>query len=80
MPTVFELSRPATLGGAWTLATIHIFHAHGDGTNPTGSLPLGRRGEIYGVTNVGGGGPCPYGCGAVFRLLPPAAPDGFGAR
>jgi hypothetical protein len=39
-----------------------------------------RSGNLYGTTSVGGGGNCyfgvDHGCGAVFKLAPPALPGG----
>ena len=85
--TVFELTPPATGGGAWTETVIYSFTGiNGDGAYPTASVVLGENGVLYGTTGYGGsarsGSPCtfPYGtppengCGTVFALTPPAAP------
>jgi hypothetical protein len=71
--TVFEVSPPATSGGAWTEAVLHSFKGGtSDGANPYyGSLIADSSGNLYGTTQGGGasgtrcGGP---GCGTVFKL------------
>jgi hypothetical protein len=77
--TVFQLTPPAQAGGTWTESIIHGFIGNnGDGAYPTASLTLGKNGVIYGTTQNGGSdtSPCPSGCGTVFKLAPPATPEG----
>jgi len=83
--TVFQLTPPATAGGAWTEAVIYSFTAtNGDGAFPVAGLLLGANGVLYGTTSYGGsatsGSPCSLagasGCGTVFQLTPPASPGG----
>jgi hypothetical protein len=84
---VFELSPPKTKGGEWTETVLHSFGGMeagsglsiGDGANPNGGLVFDSKGAIYGTTYTGGF-ECPHdsgqGCGAVFKLVPPAKKDG----
>jgi hypothetical protein len=83
--TVFQLTPPATAGGAWTEAVIYNFTAlNGDGAYPAAGLVLGQNGLLYGTTTYGGsatsGSPCSYygatGCGTVFELTPAATGGG----
>ena len=87
--TVFQLTPPATEGGAWTETVIYNFTGiNGDGAYPTAGVVLGENGVLYGTTGYGGsatsGSPCIYygsttvttGCGTVFALTPLAAPGG----
>jgi hypothetical protein len=89
--TVYELSPPAQPGGAWTEKMLHGFAGNapkgaaivGDGANPNGGLILDKAGNVYGTTLWGGNtlGECKgvqgsAGCGTVFELSPPSAPDG----
>jgi hypothetical protein len=83
--TVFQLTPPATAGGAWTEAVIYNFTgSNGDGAIPSGGLALGKNGALYGTTAYGGsdtsGSLCrtytPPGCGTVFKLTPPATSGG----
>lgn len=84
--TVFQLTPPATAGGAWTETVIYSFTAlNGDGAYPVAGVVLGKGGVLYGTTTYGGaatsGSPCIFsgttpGCGTVFKLTPPATPGG----
>ncbi|MGB7586706.1 MAG: choice-of-anchor tandem repeat GloVer-containing protein [Terriglobales bacterium] len=89
--TVYELSPPAQPGGAWTEKMLHGFAGNapkgaaivGDGANPNGGLILDNAGNVYGTTLWGGNtlGMCKgvqgsSGCGTVFELSPPRAPNG----
>ncbi len=65
--TVFQLSPPATSGGAWTETILHSFN-YGQGRFPTGTPTLDARGDLYGSAQGGG----LYGAGVVYRLTPPA--------
>ena len=79
---VYELTPPATQGGAWTETTIHSFTGPpADGAGSAAALAVGPGGVLYGTTIWGGSGtPCYFpigpGCGTVFQLTPPAAPGG----
>lgn len=75
--SVFELSPPATTGGAWTLTLLHAFHCcTPDGWNSQAGLVRDRHGNLYGTTEWGGFYDTDYcgyiGCGTVFELRPPA--------
>jgi hypothetical protein len=56
------------------LKVLHNFAAYGsntDGSIPYGPLVLDSKGNLFGVTIVGGNGGCgDYGCGTVFELSP----------
>ncbi|MGA2535664.1 MAG: choice-of-anchor tandem repeat GloVer-containing protein [Terracidiphilus sp.] len=58
--TMFEI----TLGGK--LTKLHSFGRYKDGAEPFGALVLGRDGNFYGTTSLGG----PYGGGTVFKITP----------
>ena len=67
--TVFELT-PNT-DGSWTESVLHSFresYAH----QPSSRLIFDAAGNLYGTSDLGGGGPCygGAGCGTVFRLTP----------
>jgi uncharacterized repeat protein (TIGR03803 family) len=51
---------------AGTVTVIHIFDG-ADGDQPIGLTPA-PDGSFYGVTQSGGEGSCPSGCGTVFRM------------
>lgn len=74
--TVFELSPPAAVGGAWSKATLHNFTVAflpgPDGGQPLDGLTMDVQGNLYGTTTQGG----LAGHGTVFRLSPPASPGG----
>jgi uncharacterized repeat protein (TIGR03803 family) len=68
--TVYEITPSGTL------TSLHSFCAQTDctdGVNP-GELILGRDGNFYGVTPIGGANSdpndCPFGCGTVFKSTP----------
>jgi hypothetical protein len=65
--TVFELSPPAAVGGAWTHTVLYEFQGAADAGYPYGNVILDRAGNLYGVTDLGG----TFGLGAVFQLQPP---------
>jgi uncharacterized repeat protein (TIGR03803 family) len=66
--TVFELSPPASSGGAWTETTLHDFGGtpSGDGRHPFGELLL-LNGKFYGTTSSEGLGTSAFG--TVFSLV-----------
>jgi len=60
---------------AQTFTVIHTFTGLGeDGANPYAGLVMDRGGNLYGVTEYGGTGPCStqytQGCGTVFKMKP----------
>jgi uncharacterized repeat protein (TIGR03803 family) len=71
--TVFQLTPPATPGGAWTETVLHNFAGPPDGQVPEGVLTIGPSGQLYGTTYSGGTGLCNNGCGTVFELKPNGA-------
>jgi uncharacterized repeat protein (TIGR03803 family) len=71
--TVFEVS-PPKLGGGWTGTVLYSFQGGADSEYPFGTLILDNKGALYGTTAGIEGYPCP--CGTVFRLVPPAEPEG----
>jgi uncharacterized repeat protein (TIGR03803 family) len=76
---VYELQPPANRGGSWTETILHAFSGHGgDGTMPMSRLVQDASGALYGTTVAGGSYACgsSQGCGTVFKLTPPAEPDG----
>jgi uncharacterized repeat protein (TIGR03803 family) len=67
--TVFELT--PTSGGGWTESIVYAFKGGKDGKMPTGGLIFDPAGNLYGMTEEGGGTACGgYGCGTVFELTP----------
>ena len=65
--TVFKLTPPRSLGGAWSESLLYSFGGGGDGAYPYGGLiPVG--GTLIGTTFDGG----ENGSGTVFALEPPA--------
>jgi len=62
--TVFELTPPASPGGAWTLSVLYSFRGDGDGVYPNAGVVIGGKGAIYGTTSQGGA----LGYGTVFAL------------
>jgi hypothetical protein len=67
--TVYELTPPKS-GYQWSEALIFVFPSNGTyGDTPTGQLLLDGKGNIYGVTELGGNG-CSGGCGTVFEMTP----------
>jgi uncharacterized repeat protein (TIGR03803 family) len=76
--TVFQLTPPASPGGAWTESLLYSFPAAGGSGSPNGVV-LGSAGVLYG-SNRGANSArqCSNGipCGTVFQLAPPEAPGG----
>ncbi len=65
---VFQLT-PS--GGSWLLSTLYGMDFGGLESFYSG-MARDAAGNLYGVSNVGGGGSCTYGCGSVFKLTPAA--------
>jgi uncharacterized repeat protein (TIGR03803 family) len=59
---------------AGTITTVWSFSGGSDGGGPSGGLLADDTGALYGTTYYGGGASdtCPFGCGTVFKLTPPA--------
>jgi uncharacterized repeat protein (TIGR03803 family) len=71
--TIFELSPPATAGGAWTETILWIFPSGLlKGYEPAGKLSIDAAGNLYGTTALGKarGTACDQ-CGVVFELVKP---------
>jgi len=70
--TVFMLTRGDN--NTWTKSTIHTFNDGIGGGVPVGTLAIDPKGNLYGVTEQGGTGPCDSvlgaGCGVIYRLSP----------
>jgi hypothetical protein len=65
--TVFELTPPATPGGAWTETILHSFTGQdGDGSDPGPLFLSPSTGVLYGPTRGGGA----FGQGTVFAVKP----------
>jgi uncharacterized repeat protein (TIGR03803 family) len=71
--TVFELSPPATVGGAWTEHIVHFFGMGNDGIEPLGGVTLDAKGNLYGTTDTGGA----YVGGIAYELTPPPQAGDF---
>ncbi|QGM45760.1 choice-of-anchor tandem repeat GloVer-containing protein [Methylocystis heyeri] len=71
----FSLTPPKPPSTQWLETVLHSFAGGQDGAFPSSPLIL-VGGALYGVTQNGAGGDCSgLGCGAAFRLTPPAAPS-----
>jgi uncharacterized repeat protein (TIGR03803 family) len=64
--TVFKLTPPTLLGGAWTVTVLYSFTGGNDGRYPVAS-PTMHNGVLYGTTQYGGVSQC----GVVYQLSPP---------
>ncbi len=62
---IFQLSPPATKGGAWTETVLYHFQGVTDGAYPQGGLISDEAGNFYGATET-----------SVFELSPPAQTGG----
>ena len=65
--TVFKLAPAAS--GPWKETILYDFPLFKNGGGPASTLVLDKAGNLYGAS-VGGIGPCPSGCGVVFKLSP----------
>jgi uncharacterized repeat protein (TIGR03803 family) len=71
--TVFQLSPPATQGGAWTEVLLFTFHSSNSyGFAPSENVTFDQAGNLYTTTAFSSGG----GGGEVFELSPPAVSGG----
>ena len=71
--TVFQLTPPATAGGAWAFRTLYTFTGREDGGFPIANLVFdSARQHIFGVSGIAVTGQT----GLVFRLTRPAAASG----
>jgi hypothetical protein len=65
-----------TPGNPWHFALLYLFKGQSDGSSPLSPLFLDKAGAIYGASQLAGlhGKGCDqqYGCGTIFRLVPPA--------
>jgi uncharacterized repeat protein (TIGR03803 family) len=75
--TVFKLQPPPNIcpgtGCRWRETILYNFASHSDGYQPVSELYFDHAGNLYGTTQLGGGGVnCPNGngCGTVFELTP----------
>jgi hypothetical protein len=71
--TVYKLMPPAQGKTQWIKSAIYLFQGGKDAASPSGTFVFDSTGALYGAG--GGGAYCsvPSGCGAVFRLSPPAS-------
>jgi uncharacterized repeat protein (TIGR03803 family) len=61
----------ASSGNKWTAGAHYDFPSPHDGSSSYANLVADAAGNLYGTTEFGGAGQCPYqGCGAVFELSP----------
>jgi uncharacterized repeat protein (TIGR03803 family) len=75
--SVYSLTPPSGGGTTWTQTTLYVFPGGAGGSDPVGTLALGKNGTLFGVTTHGGREfPAGGGCGTVFSLTPPEAPGG----
>jgi len=79
--TVYHLTPPTKVGGAWKHTTLYAFTGGADGQTPYSLLTLDSAGDILSLTQNGGqdARTClftPGGCGTVFSLAPPQGGNG----
>jgi uncharacterized repeat protein (TIGR03803 family) len=75
--TVFRLTPPSSFCGNvpcwWNISVLHSFsYGNGDGAYPATDLVFDSQGNIFGTTDMGGGG---YEGGTVFELSPTRGGD-----
>jgi uncharacterized repeat protein (TIGR03803 family) len=69
--TVFRLTPPKTGNGAWIEKILWEIPPWGNGGQWPTDAPTLHGGSLYGTTGgVVGDGPCQFGCGAVFEIVP----------
>jgi hypothetical protein len=64
---VFKLSPPTPGQTGWTERVLYYFQGQGDGWAPVGELVTDPRGNLLGVSQLGG---VPNGYGTVFEITP----------
>jgi uncharacterized repeat protein (TIGR03803 family) len=68
---IFRLRWQSNGSKAWVYSNLYGFAGTPDGEEPDGYPTIGDSGNIYGVTLLGGTGPCyPDACGTVFEFAP----------
>jgi uncharacterized repeat protein (TIGR03803 family) len=73
----YKLTRTGRPGEPWTITNIYEFGTGIDAAHPWNPLVKGADGAFYGLSQQGGDPNClPGGCGALFKLTPPATPGG----
>ncbi len=70
--TVFKLTPPSIVGGAWIESVLYLFTCSSDGGNPYSNVVFDKTGALYGTTYQGG----QLGAGTVYKLAPPATSGG----
>jgi uncharacterized repeat protein (TIGR03803 family) len=60
----------ATTWAAGAEKVLYTFQGGSDGFFPVAGLIFDTHGNAYGTTLIGGGGPCEFGCGTIFKLTP----------
>jgi uncharacterized repeat protein (TIGR03803 family) len=73
---VFRLEPPSAGQTSWTATILHSFSGTPDGAQPWGGVLIGRSGELFGTTRVGGTAKGYKGGGTVWRLRPPTSGSG----
>jgi hypothetical protein len=75
---IFRLIPPPSsdAGESWRMEILYTFQDHSDGEFPLTPLFIDDSGAIYGITPSGSLPSCPNGCGAIFRIVPPATSGG----
>jgi hypothetical protein len=64
--TIYQLTPPAQVGGAWTETTLFVFGGGAEGGYPVGKLAISPNGTLFGVTQAGGANED----GVAFSLVP----------
>jgi uncharacterized repeat protein (TIGR03803 family) len=73
LAVALALASPTPGFGGRKYKVLHNFGSGSDGSGPFGPPALDKKGNLYGLTGIGGAGKCSdYGCGTVFELLPKA--------
>jgi uncharacterized repeat protein (TIGR03803 family) len=76
--TIFELSLPTSYSSPWNYTVLFTLNGNSDGANITGNLVFDAKGNLYGVTELGGDPSCGQegGCGTIFKLKRPTKNGG----
>jgi len=80
--TVFKLTPPSRADGAWSEGVLYSSFSGSRGAYPVAGLIMDASGALYGTTIEAGNTSCraPYGCGTVFKLVPPSSAGGAWAE